>query len=135
MSDQTSTDHPSYEPSLAPRFAQLLSQREDELRALLKTLDGFKPGDELGHEVADFKDMADEQTLARVDRANAQRLEAELQQVGHAQRRLAEHRYGVCLDCGDAIDLRRLTALPATPYCAACQAQHEGSKLPRHRAY
>lgn len=127
-------DMQTYEPSLAPRFAKLLSQREDELRAMLRTLDHFKPGDDFGHDVSDFKDMADEQTLARLDRANAQRLEAELQQVSNAQRRLADHQYGNCLDCGDAIDLRRLTALPATPFCAACQTQHEG-KLPRHRAY
>lgn len=135
MTDSRTPNIQTYEPSLAPRFAKLLSQREDELRALLKTLDHFKSGDEAGHEVSDFKDMADEQTLARLDRANALRLEAELQQVGNAQRRLAEHRYGACLDCGEPIDLRRLTALPATPYCAACQSQHESGKLPRHRTY
>lgn len=127
-------DPPSYETSLAPRFVKLLSQREDELRALLKTLDHFQPDDDFGHDVSDFKDMAEEQTLARLDQANALRLEAELLQVNHAQQRLADQHYGNCLDCGEAIDLRRLTALPATPFCAACQAQHEG-KLPRHRAY
>lgn len=124
----------TYESSLASHFAHLLSQREDELRALLRTLDHFKPEDDLGHEVSDFKDVADEQTLARLDRANAQRLEAELEQVVTAQRRLADHHYGNCLDCAEAIDIRRLTALPATPFCAACQTQHEG-KLPHHRAY
>lgn len=135
MSDPKSASLQSYEPGLAPHFAKLLSQREDELLTLLKTLDYFKPGEEMGHEVSDFKDMADEQTHARLDKANAQRLEAELRQVANAQRRLAENRYGTCLDCGEAIDLRRLTALPATPFCAACQAQHEGARLPRHRAY
>lgn len=135
MPDSIPTGIQTYGPALAPNFAKLLSQREDELRALLKTLNHFKPGDESGHEVSDFKDMADEQTLARLDRANAQRLEAELQQVSAAQRRLAAHHYGDCLGCGEPIDLRRLTALPATPYCAACQTQLEGGKLPRHRAY
>lgn len=135
MADSAPPSIQTYEPAMAPRFAKLLSQREDELRALLKTLDHFKPEDGAGHEVSDFKDMADEQTLARLDRANAQRLEKELQEVSSAQRRLAEHRFGTCLDCGESIDLRRLTALPASPYCAACQSQHEGGKLPRHRAY
>lgn len=130
MSDSTQT----YDPSLAPRFSQLLSQREDELRALLQTLDHFKP-DDSSHDVSDFKDTAEEQTLARLDRANAQRLDAELQQVRSAQRRLAEHRYGACLECGETIDLRRLNALPATAYCAACQAQHEGAPLSRRRVY
>lgn len=125
----------TYEPSMAPRFAQLLSQREDELRALLKTIDHLRPGDATGHEVSDFKDLADEQTLARVDRANAQRIEAELQQLASAQRRLAEHRYGICQACDEAIDLRRLVALPATPYCALCQTQREGENSSHHRAY
>lgn len=135
MADSIPISLQTYEPAMAPRFAKLLSQREDELRALLKTLDHFKPGDETGHDVSDFKDMADEQTLARVDSANALRLEAELQQVSNALRRLADHRFGTCLDCGEPIDLRRLIALPASPYCAACQSQHEGGKLARHRAY
>ncbi len=135
MSDSSAARVQTYDPSLAPRFAKLLSQRQDELRALLKTLDHLKPGDEPGHEVSDFKDMADEQTLARMDRANAQRLEAELQQVSSAQRRLAKQLYGICMDCGEAIDLRRLEALPATAYCAACQARHEEGPLRKHRAY
>ncbi len=135
MPDNDAPSIQTYEPALAPHFAKLLSQREDELRALLQTLDHVRTDDEGGHEVSDFKDMAGEQTLARLDRANASRLQAELQQVTSAQRRLTEHRYGVCLDCGDAIDLRRLRALPASPYCAACQTSHEGGRLPRHRAY
>jgi DnaK suppressor protein len=120
---------------MALRFAQLLSQREDELHALLKTIDELRPGDETSHEVSDFKDLADEQTLARVDRANAQRIESELQQLASAQRRLAEHRYGFCQACDEPIDLRRLLALPATAYCAQCQTQREGADPKHHRAY
>lgn len=128
---------PSYEPSLAPSFAQLLSQCEDELRALLNTIDHSRSVDTAEHEVSDFKDLADEQTLARLDRTNARRVEDELQEVSKAQRRLAEHRYGICEDCGQSIDLRRLTALPHSAFCAACQAQHEqqASGKKSHRAY
>ena len=124
-----------YEPSQAARFAQLLSAREQELRGMLRAMDHL-PGDPdgAGHDVLDFKDVAVEQTLARLDRANAHRIEAELAQVVAAQRRLAEHGYGKCLDCGDPIDLRRLLALPATPFCAACQSTHESGRAPRHQA-
>src|SRR4051812_18195831 len=37
---------------------------------------------------------------------------------------LQELTYGLCLDCREPIDLRRLSAMPATPYCASCQSPH-----------
>ncbi|MBC7597476.1 MAG: TraR/DksA C4-type zinc finger protein, partial [Polaromonas sp.] len=39
--------------------------------------------------------------------------------------RLADHSYGQCADCGEAIDIGRLMALAATPCCTACQAIRE----------
>ncbi len=120
-----------------PRFALLLNQREQELRRALRALDHLpaESEDTAVQDVMDFKDMAVEQTLARLDRANAQRLEAELSQVMSAQRRIAEHHYGKCLDCGDPIDLRRLQAMPASAYCAECQTTHEHEKFPHHQAF
>ncbi len=48
-----------------------------------------------------------------------------------ALRRVDEGSYGLCLDCGEPIDERRLAALPATPFCTACQAIHERPAMPR----
>ena len=126
----------TYDTKDASRIGLLLGQREQEIRSELRNLDNIPSvvEDLTGHEVLDFKDVAIEQTLARLDRANAQRLEAELAQVMSARRRLSEHRYGKCLDCGDPIDLRRLLALPASVHCAACQATLEREKFPRHQA-
>lgn len=126
----------TYDTKDAPRIALLLSQREQEIRAELQVLDKLPSAADgiAGHEVQDFKDVAVEETLARLERANAHRFEAELSQVMSAQRRLAEHHYGKCLDCGDPIDLRRLLALPASAYCAACQTTHEREKMSRHQA-
>lgn len=117
----------TYDSSLAPRFSQLLAQREAELRALLHATGDFaEAAVEAGpHEVVDFKDVATEQTRATVDETMAQHAEQELEQVLAARRRLDDHSYGNCLDCGEAIDLRRLTSLPAAPFCTACQAIHE----------
>ena len=42
-----------------------------------------------------------------------------------AARRLDQHCYGTCLECGAAIELERLLALPSTAYCLACQTRHE----------
>ena len=126
----------TYDIKNASHIAQLLSQREQEIRAELRALDNIPSAVDgmAGHEVLDFKDVAVEETLARLDRANAYRLASELSQVMSAQRRMAEHHYGNCLDCGDLIDMRRLLALPASSYCAACQTMHEHEKFPRHQA-
>lgn len=43
-----------------------------------------------------------------------------LQLVSHAQQRLSEGRYGICLRCGGAIAESRLSALPAAEYCLGC---------------
>lgn len=122
----------TYDRKHAPWFAQLLAEREAELRAVLRAT-----GDVAEHtsdvsegEVVDFKDMAVEETQAVVEQAKAGQAAEELEQVITARRRLADGSYGECLDCGEEIDLRRLRALPATPYCTACQSIHEQS-MPR----
>jgi DnaK suppressor protein len=123
----------TYDRTLSPRFAQLLARREAELREILRAT-----GDVAEHtsdvskgEVVDFKDMAIEETQAVVEHAKAGHAAEELEQMIAARRRLQDGSYGECLDCGDEIDLRRLLALPATPYCTACQAIHERPVLVR----
>jgi len=117
----------AYSDEQAERFANLLTQRELELRGILQgesvLLDGGSGGEP--REVADFKDLAVRESQATVDEAQAAHAASELEQVLAARRRLAEHRYGVCLDCGDPIDLRRLVSLPATALCTSCQSAHE----------
>ena len=63
--------------------------------------------------------------LATVDEAKAEHAGDELMRVLAARHRLQDHSYGLCVACGEAIDLRRLNALPAASYCVACQAIHE----------
>jgi DnaK suppressor protein len=117
----------TYTRTLAPRFAQLLSQREAELRAVLRTSGevAVQGPDAQSREVVDFKDMAVEEIQTVVDEAKADHAVEELQLVLAARRRLADQTYGECLDCGEPIDLRRLIAMPATPFCTACQDIHE----------
>ena len=117
----------TYDSGLAADFSRVLAQRESELRAFLHDTGALaeEVGEAQSHAVVDFKDMAAEQSLATVDEVKTDHAAQELEQVLGARRRLDHHSYGQCLDCGEAIDLRRLTALPATPYCTACQAIHE----------
>ena len=122
----------TFDSSLAPRFSQRLAQREAELRAILRSADDMPrdAGEAEAHEVTDFKEMASEESLSVVDEAQAMQAALELEQVLPAQQRLADQRYGQCLDCDQPIDLRRLEALPATPYCTACQAIREQPRPP-----
>ncbi len=123
----------TYDRSLEPRFAQLLARREAELRAILRATGDMAEhtSDVSNGEVVDFKDMAIEETQAVVEQAKAGQAAHELEEMIAARRRLQDGSYGECLDCGEEIDLRRLTALPATPYCTACQAIRERPVLAR----
>jgi DnaK suppressor protein len=48
-----------------------------------------------------------------------------LNQIDVALRRLSEHTYGVCFDCGDEITERRLRALPFAVRCKDCEEARE----------
>ncbi len=120
----------TYTRTLAPRFAQLLAQRESELRAILRpTGELAVQADAQTKEVQDFKDMAVEEIQTTVDEAKAEHAVEELELIVAARRRLADQSYGECLDCGEPIDLRRLMAMPATRFCTACQHIHEHGRL------
>ena len=103
-------------------LAGVLRQREDELRDLLHVA---MAAAESPPDLADFKDVAAEETRAVVDEVALAHAAAELAQVVAALRRVDDGSYGECQDCGEAIDERRLRALPATPFCTACQALQE----------
>jgi DnaK suppressor protein len=45
--------------------------------------------------------------------------------IDQALRRMEEGSYGMCVRCGHEIDERRLEAMPAARYDAACQAEME----------
>lgn len=117
----------TYKHSLAPRFARILKDREAQLRAILRDTGELaeQAPEALAREVQDFKDIAVGDTQAVVDEAKAEHALEELEQVLAARRRVNDHSYGLCMDCGEPIDLRRLMALPATPFCTACQSIHE----------
>ena len=117
----------TYDNSLAARFMQLLARREAELSVQLGASAGttLDAGEAAPRDVVDFKDLASQDMLDTVDEAKAEHAETELQQVLAARLRLQDGSYGICLNCGKPIDLHRLTALPAAPYCIACQTARE----------
>jgi DnaK suppressor protein len=49
--------------------------------------------------------------------------------------RIQRGAFGVCIECGDEIDLRRLEAVPWTPYCLRCQLGREHGKQFKEKEY
>lgn len=99
-----------FKAGMEPFFGKRLARREVELRHLIDSTD------ELMHQA---------------DEARAGRAGRDLEDVLAARRRLADHGYGQCADCGKAIDLGRLIALAATPCCTTCQAIREQDRTLR----
>lgn len=50
---------------------------------------------------------------------------AELADIEAAQKRMSNHQYGICTDCGCAIDYDRLKAYATAKRCARCQSLYE----------
>ena len=118
--------------SSTQQLAARLRQRAAELRALLQQHAGAAVGaTDNPPDVLDFKDVAAEDRQAIIDEATLAHATAELHQIVAALRRVEDGSYGECQDCGEPIDERRLFALPATPFCTACQAIAERPPMPR----
>ena len=58
-------------------------------------------------------------------------LEDRLRDLNDAQDRLIDGGYGLCLDCGNQIDTRRLVADPAASLCINCQMLAEENNSAR----
>ena len=112
-------------------------RRTMDLRATQLTLEiaaarEARAGETVG-EVIDLKEAADDEAEAVVVDAEVERDLAELEQIRLARWRMAEERYGCCVDCGADIALERLLARPAASRCLACQTATEHAAAAAHR--
>lgn len=133
MSQPTSpADQPAAPPSLVgnvlAELTAIMAVRETQLRARLKLGGHAVPDADAAHEVADHKDLAGQQANQQVDDAEAALMRHELERLTSAQRRAREHRYGLCLACGEVISLQRLRAMPEAELCLSCQSADENDR-------
>jgi len=113
----------TFDKTMTPRFRARLLERALRLGETLEhETDAVR---DAPREVDDFKDVAVHDAQAGVDEAQAAHAAVELEEIRAALLRIEAGSYGLCVDCGDAIDLRRLEALPAAACCASCQGTHE----------
>jgi len=103
---------------------ELERRRAAVLQATLRAeaeLDGLRSADR-GQEFEEVSQS--EQGAADLSRLNeAERLE--LRRIEAALQRIDEGRWGDCADCGNAIETKRLEALPWAIRCADCATARE----------
>ena len=106
-----------------PAVQQLLAEREQQLEQEIAAKQ--RGGAVRAGEVTDRKDEAQARTGGDLDGAEVERDLAELREIAAARRRIADGRYGRCVDCDAEIDAARLLAQPTAVRCLACQAAGE----------
>jgi len=115
------------------RQRKWLLARRDDLLAQIDMTRASRPGVENSRnaETTDFKDLVDQQQQTALQDSELGRDLDELVAVEDALQRLADGRYGLCADCGEAIDARRLFAYPAAARCMTCQIAFETPRAPK----
>ncbi len=105
---------------------------KSELTFLLESL-----REEVGSEMSSMRQtnlFADAHDISEESQINAEKsvyiadLSRHLQEIKDCQealRRLDKGEYGICVDCGEQIELNRLRANPVTKRCIACQVKKE----------
>ncbi|SFI37033.1 TraR/DksA family transcriptional regulator [Albimonas pacifica] len=102
-----------------PHFKSVLETRLAELEARLRRIET----DLDATPVADFEDRATERGNDEVlEELGAAGLN-EIRQIRAALDRVAQGTFGACVDCGEAIDEKRLALVPHAALCTACAAR------------
>jgi RNA polymerase-binding transcription factor DksA len=83
-------------------------------------------------EVPDLGDQATAALLIDFDNEIARRHGVAMRNVDVALARIKTPDFGVCSDCGDDIDVKRLMVFPTATRCVTCEAMRE--KTYAHRA-
>lgn len=109
------------------KYKEILEARQAELADVLRNREGITI--EKSPDALDEVQNAAERELAI---RNLDRESNLLRNVRSALRRIEEGSYGVCVHCDEEISIKRINAVPWTPYCISCQeqadrAQEEGS--------
>jgi RNA polymerase-binding transcription factor DksA len=118
----TEFDRHQVEERLHRRAEEIAARRAGRARESANMLDS---------ELADYDqhpgDQGTETHEQELDETTEMMLAAEAEQVELAQQRLAEGKYGICIDCGKEIPRGRLEAIPESVRCVEDQARYEAT--------
>ena len=121
---------PELDTAVLERFRSLLlAMKREASEAVEDRLHGHG---EHRHDDAGLPRHADEtdddaaaETQRQADVAHLSRTATALHDIESALARIDDGEYGLCIECDEPIDLRRLQAHPAALRCARCQQQAE----------
>ncbi len=106
-------------------FKQKLIQKRADLISLVQKTEEY--GREADSE-AEGMDLADKASSSYTKEFMFSKSDSDrqlLQEVVDALTRLEEGEFGECISCGEAVEPKRLEAVPWSPLCLACQEQAE----------
>lgn len=98
-------------------LARLTDETQDEMDPDLKENYAQIDGD-----VADTGDRAVADTIVDIDNAIIGLHLQEISDLNAALDRIQANVYGVCINCGDEIDIERLSVYPTAKRCINCQS-------------
>jgi DnaK suppressor protein len=115
-------------PVNTPQFEEkLLKQQADLQRSMLSAVEqGRETNADDTQDVADQAVASYQKELLFSQGTNGH---AQLTLIRAALDRISEGSYGECLNCNKAIGVKRLEALPWTPYCIDCQEKIENGEI------
>jgi DnaK suppressor protein len=101
-------------------YREILEAKQAELTFLLRNREGIEI--EKSPDALDEVQRASEREFAirTLDRESAL-----LRNVRAALQRLDRDQFGICMHCEGDISVKRLNAVPWTPYCIECQEQYD----------
>jgi DnaK suppressor protein len=112
--------------ALAKRLQAMKHEVLGELHRSAPHVDSSAPS--LGSEVHAHADDAEIEREHELLSAEIEIDRRRLRDIEQAELRLAEGRYGLCMDCGAEIPPARLLAQPIAVRCTACQAALESRR-------
>ena len=100
------------------KFREILEAKAAELSQVVRNREGIAI--EKSPDALDEVQHASERELAIRNLDRESRL---LTQVRGALRRIDDGHFGTCMHCEEEISIKRVNAVPWTPFCISCQEQ------------
>ncbi len=111
--------------SMARRKSRLL----DEIREVLARSGNAHHAEQVS-EVGNMGDEAAARLCRDISEAEVLRDLGEVRDIAAAEQRIADGRYGLCVDCGEPVGFERLQAYPSAKRCMPCQQHREKTRAP-----
>ena len=116
----------------ASRYSELRQMLEDRRRELMNEVQGrirdVRTDGVKDREVLDQGESSEVDIQEDIEFALIQMKSETLNKINEALRRLEEHTYGNCFECGDEIGEARLRALPFAVRCKDCEEARENAE-------